>query len=65
MTNAQFKRQIEKITGEKVETYIRHDGNNWYESQANCGNKVVYGWSEHYSRREATGAILAKLAAEI
>jgi hypothetical protein len=61
MTNTQLRRKIERITGRKIHWHIRHDGDNWYESEASSGTTSVYAWSYHGSRAHCYGSILMKL----
>ena len=65
MTNEELKRAIEKATGDKLNCWIRHDGNNWYEGGAKAGAFNADLWNFYYSRREARHGILTKLYTKI
>ena len=61
MTNEKLKRDIEAATNHKLDCWIRHDGDMWYEGEAKCGPYSTYIWSYFDSRSAARNGLLQQL----
>ncbi len=65
MSNNQMKRKIEKAVGDKIDWWIRYDGNGWYEGGIDCGAYGLDMWAFFYSRAEAYRELLDRMDTKI